>query len=303
MYWRKRGLLLTPSGALPWMHTHASVPLAEPRADGRVRIYFSGRDERNRSYPGSVELRLGDATAAHPTPTGPLLSLGEPGMFDDAGVMPSWVVVDGQSHYLYYTGWSLAAAVPFRNAIGLAVSRDGGRTFVRYSTGPILDRSVHDPAFVASPCVLRDGGRWRMWYSSCVGWERLPTGLRHRYHIKHAESADGLDWRASGTVCIDFRSPDEYAISRPCVIRDPDRYRMWFSHRGESYRIGYAESLDGIHWTRRDEGAGLEVSATGWDSEMVCYAFVFDQGGSRHMLYNGNAFGRDGVGHAVLEEP
>jgi hypothetical protein len=34
---------------------------------------------------------------------------------------------------------------------------------------------------------------------------------------------------------------------------------------------------------------------------MIEYPFVFDHGGARYMLYNGNGYGRSGVGLAVLE--
>jgi hypothetical protein len=49
-----------------------------------------------------------------------------------------------------------------------------------------------------------------------------------------------------------------------------------------------------------DEEAGIDVSPSGWDSDMVEYACVFDHDGSRHMLYNGNGYGETGIGYAVL---
>jgi hypothetical protein len=76
---------------------------------------------------------------------------------------------------------------------------------------------------------------------------------------------------------------------------------MWYSHRGRSYRIGYAESNDGLEWTRMDADSGIDVSAEGWDSEMVAYPWVGDIGGRRRMLYNGNGYGRTGIGQAVAE--
>jgi len=138
-----------------------------------------------------------------------------------------------------------------------------------------------------------------MWYVSGTGWENGPEP-RHRYHLKYAESDDGVRWRRDGTVCIDYRDESEYAIARPCVLRDGERYRMWFSSRGDAYRLGYAESADGLEWERLDDQAGIEPSGSGWDSEMVEYPWVFDHGGERHMLYNGNGYGATGVGHAVL---
>src|SRR5258708_7673622 len=80
----------------------------------------------------------------------------------------------------------------------------------------------------------------------------------------------------SGPAAIDYGSADEHALARRCVVKDGALYRMWFSCRGESYRLGYAESGDGLAWTRRDEAAGLEPAATGWDSEMIAYPFVFE---------------------------
>lgn len=141
-----------------------------------------------------------------------------------------------------------------------------------------------------------------MWYLSCTGWHMKNGKPEHRYHIKYAESQDGITWEREGTVSIDYANDDEYAISRPSVIRDNDCWRMWYSYRGDSYRIGYAESHDGHHWSRLDTEAGIDVSPAGWDSEMIEYPFVFDHKGHRYMLYNGNDYGKTGFGLAILEQ-
>jgi hypothetical protein len=81
----------------------------------------------------------------------------------------------------------------------------------------------------SSPWVLCDEGRWRMWYVSNLGWRPQPAGPpQYVVHVKYAESADGIVWDRDGHVCIDFASPDEYAISRPCVLKDANLYRMWY---------------------------------------------------------------------------
>jgi hypothetical protein len=121
----------------------------------------------------------------------------------------------------------------------------------------------------------------------------------HRYHVKCAESDDGLEWRRDGAVCIDYASEDEYAIARPCVVRDSDGYRMWFAARGDRYRIGYAESDDGIEWRRDDGRAGIDLGPDGWDAEMACYPYVLRHREHEYMLYNGNGYGATGIGYAV----
>jgi hypothetical protein len=298
MRWSKRGVLVPAPPPLPWARSHAALPVVTT-AGSKVRLYCSSRDEQGRAHVAAAWLDLERREATFDDRIA--ITIGPLGAFDDHGVTSSCVTEHEGRVFQYYTGWSLGVTVPFYLAIGCAVSRDGGRTFVKVSPAPVVGRCSVDPFLTASPSVLVDGGTWRMWYVSGTEW-RLEAGVpRHRYHIKYAESSDGLAWRATGRVCIDYRDPSETSIARPCVVKDGGLYRMWFSSRGASYRIGYAESHDGLTWTRMDDHAGLDPSPDGWDSEMQAYPFVFDHGGERHLLYNGNGYGATGIGHAVLQ--
>ncbi|MDO9404322.1 MAG: hypothetical protein Q7T87_09840 [Polaromonas sp.] len=300
--WRKLGRVFCPTGETPWMQSHAAVPIAEHLHDDLFRIYFSSRDARNRSYTGSLIIDIADPTRVLDLSTTPVLAPGSLGEFDDSGAMATWLTEVGGRRHLYYIGWNLGVTVPFRNSIGLALaSVDGSDRFVRYAPGPIVDRSMTEPHFCASCCVVPNGDVFSMWYLACTGWQLCNGRPEHKYHIRYAESVDGVVWSRSGEVAIDFANIEEYAISRPSVMRDADVWRMWYSHRGRSYRIGYAESADGRRWTRNDNKVGIEVSEHGWDSEMIEYPFVFDHKGRRYMLYNGNGYGRTGLGIAILE--
>ena len=283
------------------MQSHASVPVAEGLGGNLFRIYFSSRDGFNRSHTGYVVVDIDRPDTIMDLSTTPVLGPGALGEFDDSGAMATWLVSHEGRKYLYYIGWNLGVTVPFRNSIGLAISKLND-DFVRYSNGPIVDRSVREPHFCASCCVLPGKEFWRMWYLSCTGWRMQNGKPEHRYHIKYAESADGISWRRNGLVAIDYANDQEFAISRPSVIQDTDRWRMWYSFRGRSYRIGYAESEDGLRWKRLDSRAGIDVSSSGWDAEMIEYPFVFDHQGQRYMLYNGNDYGRTGFGLAVQDD-
>ncbi len=299
--WAKSGLLIPGAAGGPWAHSYASLPCA--LSDGeRLAVYYSPRDALGRAH---VALAFADKHE----PTGelvliedegaPVLSPGPLGAFDDSGTTNSCVAQFENDTYLYYSGWTLGVSVPFYFYVGLAVRPCGESLFQRVSAAPILERNAIDPYLTASPWVLRDSGSWRMWYVSCVDWKLVQGQPRHRYHIRYAESSDGVTWRRNGRVSIDFADESEYAISRPCVVRDGDCYRMWFAARGESYRIGYAESADGLSWTRDDSAVGLEPSAEGWDSEMIAYPAIADHRGNRYLLYNGNGYGRTGAGYAI----
>ena len=300
MRWRKLGRIWAPDGRKPWMCSHAANPIAEPIGGSRVRVYCSSRDERNRSSITFVEIDLEDPTTILREADEPILSPGELGMFDDCGVSIGCIVARGTQRYLYYMGWHLTVAVPWHNALGLAISEGPDQPFRRVSRFPIVELNPIDPYTLSYPWVLFEEGAARMWYGSNTRWGPRKEDMRHL--IKYAESADGLHWDRRDLVAIDFEGPEEYAICKPCVIRDADRYRMWFCSRGGAYRIRYAESADGLTWTRPSDGAGIDVSEEGWDAEMIEYPCVFDHGGRRYMLYAGNGFGRTGFGLAVAGE-
>jgi len=310
MKWKKEGVIFTPDNNYEWMVSHAQIPIPVYVDDDVLRIYFSTRDKRNRSVTAFVEVDANNPQKILRVCDKPALGLGELGGFDDDGAMPCWVVNFQGAQYLYYTGWNAGGSVPYRLAIGLAISHNGGESFERFNSGLIMDRTNTEPHFSAGPCVLIDQGVWKMWYLSCTKWEVINGKPEPFYHVKYAESADGINWLRTGDVCIDY---DDFidAIGRPCVIVEDGIYKMFYSYRNsngyrndpkQSYRIGYAESTDGIRWDRKDAEVGLERSSSGWDSEMMCYCSVYTHKGKKYMFYNGNGFGRSGFGYAVLVE-
>jgi hypothetical protein len=125
-----------------------------------------------------------------------------------------------------------------------------------------------------------------------------------KYNIKYAESIDGIHWKREGMISVDYQYPGESRVSRASVIKEGGLYKMWYCYAiGEGgYKIGYGESEDGFRFHRRDEEAGIGLSEKGWDSEMLCYPFVFQHKGTKYMLYCGNGYGRTGFGYATATE-
>lgn len=300
MAWQRLGRIHEPAPFGGWASSHAMMPIFREDDEG-LWVYFTARDGQGRSHVAKAHLDFDGADSRLTPLDEPLLSPGELGAFDDSGAGASCLVDGPDGLLLYYVGWSLRVTVPFALFVGCARSTDGGRSFQRVSRAPVVGPSAADPLLATAPWVLRDGERWRMWYTSAERWEVTPAGPKHHYRIVDAESPDGIHWEPTGNVCIDFADAEEYAIGRPCVLRDGDLYRMWFSCRGEAYRIGYAESADGVTWTRDEPRGGLRPAGPGWESRSVEYGCVFDYSGERWMLYNGNEYGKTGVGLARWE--
>ena len=308
MAWQKLGCFFNTDGQRPWMVSHACVPTALylPKQD-RIRVYFAPRNARGQSIPTYLEVDAGDPTRVIYLHDRPILELGERGTFDDGGIMPCSLVeaADG-ALYLYYVGWNPSVSVAYRNAVGLAISRDGGVTFERPFPGAVVDRNRTEPFFTASPCALREGDDWHLWYASSTGFLEVGDRIEPLYVIKYAYSRDGIRWDRSNTTLLAPAAPPE-CTARPTVVKDGDTYRMWYCYRGsydyrdgtDAYRIGYAESRRaGEGWQRMDERAGITYSDAGWDSTMQTYPNVVDTPHGRYLFYNGNGFGETGIGCA-----
>ena len=309
MPWVKQGLIFTvDEHPARWALSHACVPTALVSGD-KIRIYFAPRNEKGQSIPTFFEVAADDPTRLTYVHPEPVMSLGELGTFDDGGIMPCCIIPHDGLLYLYYVGWNPSVSVDYRNAVGLAISRDGGLSFRRPFMGAIVDRSMEEPFFTASPWVMKASDRWHMWYASGTGFLRIDDRVEPLYLIHYAASDDGIRWNRSGRVCIHPLHPEE-ANARATVIRDEDgTYHMWFCYRGsrdfrdgkDAYRIGYARSEDAVSWIREDEKAGIAYSDEGWDSKMQAYPCVIEYEGRRYLFYNGNGFGATGIGYAVWE--
>jgi hypothetical protein len=307
--WIKKGVLFEVKNYINNdIKSHAAIPFALHLDGDFFRIYFSSRNNAGKSLPyyidctvdnGKIEL-TGDVV-------GPIMQLGKLGTFDDCGIMPSSLIRIENEIYMYYIGWNPQVSVSYRLSIGLAVSIDNGETFSRYSEGPICDRNIIEPYFNTAPYVIKENDMWKMWYISCTGWEIIDNYPEPSYHIKYAESTDGILWERLGQVCLDYDDIAK-ALGRPCVYKSQDKYEMYFSYRKtnhyrqnkeDGYKIGFAKSENGISWVKLYDEVGISLSEDEWDSQMMEYCHVFEHKGIQYMIYNGNGFGKEGFGYAT----
>ena len=302
MTWKKKGLIFAPDGSKQWARGYAHMPTAEIIDNRFIRVYFSGLDKYNYGRISYVDLDIDNPKNVLYIHDTPILDIGENGTFDDCGVVPSSVININNKKYLYYVGFQRTEKVPYMLFSGLAIESEG--EFEKYSKTPILDRTSEEPFSRSAPYILYNEGIYKMWYWSCINWSIENKGIHYNNVIRYAESSDGIYWVINNNICIEPNWNDEYSVGRPCVIYEDKLYKMWYSIRSKSkgYFIGYAESVDGIQWIRRDNCVGIEVSDEGWDSQIICYPNVLTINGVKHMFYNGNQHGKTGFGYAVLEE-
>lgn len=312
--WEKLGLVFSPQrdGTQHWMMTHAQAP-ASLVLDDRVRVYFSCRplpdtDGQYVSYTAFVDLDRNNPTQLLEVAKAPVMGLGELGTFDEFGTYPMSVIEHEGRFIAYYGGWTRCESVPFNVAIGCAESLDGGRSFNRLGPGPVLSYSPSEPFVISGPKIRKYGSRMFLFYIAGKVWLETDSTPEPVYRIRLATSDDGLVWdRVDRDLIAPTLEPNE-AQASPDVFWMDDRYHMFFSFRSSmnfrgiegGYRLGYASSTDLYNWVRDDSQAGMSISESGWDSEMIAYPHVFVVDDVYYMAYLGNGVGREGFGLARL---
>ena len=301
MEFKKLGLIFEPDTRISWQYSHAALPTALKLSEGHYRIFFTSRDKENKTYVGSFEWRPDEPEKAFNITKDPVLSPGELGMFDSFGVQATSLVKKNDDIYMYYLGWVIGKPEPlFYTAIGLAISKDGGRTFQKISPAPIMERSEFDPWMVSGGTVLKNDLGWRMYYISGISFSFRNGEAESIYDVKLAESEDGIKWFRKGITPFPL-GEEETNISRITFLYEDGKLKAWFpvKKRGRGYACGYAESADGISFIRNDANAGIGVSGSGWDSRSIDKMEVIKHKDTLYMFYNGNSFGKDGIGLAI----
>ena len=293
--WQKKGLVIEPDKKIAWMMTHAMLPTPHHIEGSLYRIYFAGRNDKNQSQIGYALIDLDQPGKVIEYKKDAVLTPGRLGAFDDNGVLSSCILAVDSQLLMYIIGFKPGGTTRMDLFGGLAISEDKGDTFTRWSEAPIIDRSRVNPFINTAPWVIKEDAGYRMYYVAGTEWihKDLP-----RYNIQTAFSDDGKNWQRKGNVAIDF-APGEYALARPYVVKEKGVYRMWFSSKGDYYLPRYAESKDGIKWTRYDDAVDIKPTPNSPDQEMICYPVVLKHNGRHIMYYNGNGYGANGICLAV----
>ena len=244
------------------------------------------------------------------------------------------VISVGSTYYMYYEGLNTTS---FTHAIGLATSTDGVNW--TKGSGAVLQATADawDSTEVRYPSVVNNGGNYLMVYQGTgagtalglatstdgMNWTKhsgavLTTqGVHSAYvpgtllylsgqyvlyytvdgYIGRMTSTDGVSWNDGGAVFSP--SGNSVTYSRPAVIYDGTKYRMWYTRIADandgtegtsglySVTIGYADSPDGETWTTYGNPIFTAGAAGAWDRPGVGDPSVSYDGTTYRMWYVG----------------
>lgn len=294
--WQILGRIFIPENDNPYLISHASNPCAILLYDDVFRVFYNGRNTNNKASISYVDIDIVRQKVIT-YPKDPLLTYGGHNTFYANGLSIGNIYEAQGERYMLFMAWQLPEKAHWHGVLGRINILSNGSLKVAPKE-VFLGLDQEDSISLSYPFVLYHDGVFRMWYGSTLTWDAGNGEMLHV--IKYATSKDGLKWQKHG-IAIPYEIGVAQTFSKPSVIIDSNGFHMWYAYRGDkasTYRIGYAHSVDGVNWDNRLNGVGLVVSENGWDSEMICYPFVFNHKCRRYMLYNGNGYGKTGIGLA-----
>lgn len=213
----------------------------------------------------------------------PVLKAGTTGAWDEV-LGPFTMHYDGSLYHLWYTGRKIGSGT--KSSVGYASSTDGDN-WTKDTANPVFetDTAAWDKDGVSRLSVIRDGGLYKMWYTS-------PSGGYDR--LGYATSTDGHTWAPQGELQLSVTTP----IDGLSVMREGAVYRMWYGISGEVF---YASSHDGATWTPLSQPL-LGPGGTGaFDSSTIGgFSVVRHTPTLLRMYYTGNG---TGIGLATSAPP
>ena len=231
------------------------------------------------------------------------------GTFDDEGVMPACILTSDDRNYMFYSGWNSRNSVPYHNATGLADITSKGCIRRRFQ-GPVLDRGPDFPFLAVTPTVWGTKGSYHCIYVNGDGWIEHKGTQEVLYSMKYAVSNDLKIWDRRSHSLIE--EPDgRVCHSNPCHFRyGTETFIAYCARKPLEFRTNSQNSyvLRIAEWNideLRLEPCELEIDAEripGFDDEMMAYPEVFPTSQGLRVLYNGNGFGRAGIGILDLEK-
>lgn len=304
MHWQKKGLVYKPQNEAPWWMSHGMAPAAIMYNAQTIRIYQGCLDANGISRIGFIDVAADNPCDVVLKSTTPVLDLGEPGCFDDNGVFPGHVYQYAGKVYLYYTGFQKLDKIPFTNFGGLAISEDGGNTFVRVSKAPVMDRADEGLFTRAGTSVIVEDGVYKSCYSAGSEWAFVAGKKRPVYEVYFLESLNGIDFPKRGKCIVPCNHAVEHGLGRPQIVKIKNDYYVFYTRRllNFRYHMGVATSKDLKTWVRIDEWLStIRFGEEGdFDNQMVYFPCVLNTGEKTYLFYSGNNFGRDGLGYAEL---
>ncbi|ERL99470.1 hypothetical protein HIMB11_00416 [Rhodobacteraceae bacterium HIMB11] len=268
--------------------------------NGVDQVYFAAIDSQNigRIYKFNAFYDSGNFITDYSTEI--VLDVGQPGTFDEHGVSPLSVVSLNGLIYLYYAGWQRHKSLRYYLFVGLAISEDGGKTFKRLKSTPVIDRSENFFQVRTGASILFDENKFKCWYAEQSGQYINKNGLiTPTYNWSYMESANGVEWPSRGQII--FKTNKEIVgYGRAAIHKSGNKslQAIISTRYSTGYQLEVITSVDGLRWSKPNK---IEFSnSSAFKNSLIETSFAaFIGQDSNRIIFNGSDFGKRGIIYAT----
>ncbi len=211
----------------------------------------------------SVPFMKWKGSAANP------LFTGRPGKWDQLIRERGWVMKDGDTWKLWYTGYS-SEQQPLTMKMGYATSEDG-ISWKRWSNDPIFDE-----VWTEDMMIVKQDGRWFM----------FAEGARDQPQL--LESDDGIHWVHIGKLDVRRKNGDPIKpgpYGTPTVLIKDNIWHLFYERRDAG--IWLAHSADRKVWTNVSDDPLIVPGPGAYDALMIAMNQVVKIGDCYYAVLHG----------------
>lgn len=285
--WIKLGNIFIPSKNYI-ESTHIGPSFLKFYKKNKIKIYFTHRNKDNKSEISECIFDVKSKKIINNS-FKKILSVGAKGALDENGVSYPFIIKNKKINYFFYVGWSKKKGVPFNNRLAVVKLKN------KNSNRRLFIKNLSKTGSGSNFIYKIKKNNFLMFYTHFLKWIKEKKKIKHYYTIRVAHSHDLINWKSYKKNLINFNK-NEFAISKPSIIKHKKKFHMWFCFRGKKYKIGYAYSKDGINWIRDDKSFNFSNKYYKWEAKEMCYPSVIKIKNQLFMVYCGKQYGKGGLG-------
>ncbi len=264
--------IFSPSGNY-WDYSGVSQPKII-FIDNLYNMYFTAQGSPYSGYIGLAQ-SIDGISWTRPT-TGPVLSPGEYGTWDETAVAAATVIKDENEYKLYYHGWSNPDG-PWH--IGLASSPDG-INWIKHPN-PVIYAGSGWEYQIAPSCVIKINGVYYLYYLG----RNAPV-----VKVGLATSSDGTNWtrHPSNPILVADQSWEGAGVYYANVYEKNGQYEMIYMNASGT-GFGKATSVGGVNWQKDESNPFFtkEDTYNHWADYKIAYPNYIKVNNKDRIYYTG----------------
>lgn len=264
-----------------------------------VRIFFSSRNLKNKAGITFIDLDIDRFELLNNKLNILFKAEGYTNTYFRDGISLGNIFSHKMRYFLSFMGWDISSKSPWEGRVGIAEIDPFSPSLLYISDTPIIETFEHVDSSLSYPMVRAINDELHIWYGNTLKKDAGNGDMLHTIHLSILKSDNSLEHK--GQV-IDYEIGKSQAFSRPTILEHNGTLNMLYSVRGIStnYRIKRVVSNDGFTWEKAD----FQLIGTNHlgEQEMQCYPYLITIADKVFLFYNGNEYGRSGMGIAILEQ-